>query len=227
MKDFRIGPLNELKEEFLQREGILSPFTLKLSWESVPQGFLPVVLIRNYRSNIAVIAHSPEQLEDLTSLYDERRRTIYLVRIVALLPIAGEEFIEYVSSQGLVDEETLKEARRQESENLKKLQNMLFSGEPRGGGLSNEEALSRVVPEEFKSDNPWSTYAMRIFFLGADISNWKWRAEDEVERRKQRACFTALLGTFSLPHEDKEAVAGWMLSAMLTEVPEYLPSKKK
>ena len=39
-------------------------------------------------------------------------------------------------------------------------------------------------------------------------------------------CFQGVLGTFGLRHEDKEAVAGWMLSEMLAEVPEYIPGKK-
>jgi hypothetical protein len=39
------------------------------------------------------------------------------------------------------------------------------------------------------------------------------------QKNKQFSCFRGLLGSFCLPHEGKEAVAGWMLSEMLTEVP--------
>lgn len=103
----------------------------------------------------------------------------------------------------------------------------LFSGEAGFlGGLSNERELAKACPAEFQQDNPWSDYAMNLFFSGGNIANWKWKSGDDVERRRQLACFKALLGTFDLRHEDKEAVAGWMLSEMLTEVPKYVPGKK-
>ena len=103
----------------------------------------------------------------------------------------------------------------------------LFSGKPGFlGGLSNEDELAEVCPEEFKKDNPWSDYASRMFFGGANISNWKWATDDETIRKTQKACLSGLLGTFGLDHQDKEAVAGWMLSKMLTKVPEYLEPKK-
>lgn len=104
---------------------------------------------------------------------------------------------------------------------------VLFAGKPQlFGGLSNECELAEACPAEFKRGNPWSSYARRVFFGGANIANWKWKSSDEAERRHQKACFQALLGTFDLKHQDKEAVAGWMLSEMLTEVPEYVPGKK-
>jgi hypothetical protein len=95
----------------------------------------------------------------------------------------------------------------------------LFSGKP-GLGLSNERELAKICPKEFWEDSPWSAYAMKLFYNGGDIGNWKWKTGDESRQDKQFACFQALLGTFRLSHEDKEAVAGWMLSEMLTEVPE-------
>ena len=103
----------------------------------------------------------------------------------------------------------------------------LFSGKPGFlGGLSNEEELAEICPEEFKKDNPWSDYTSRIFFGGANTSNWKWATDNQDIRKAQVACFKGLLGGFALDQEDKEAVAGWMLSKMLTEVPEYLEPKK-
>lgn len=103
----------------------------------------------------------------------------------------------------------------------------LFAGERQlFGGLSNECELAKLCPPEFKRGNPWSSYASRVFFGGADIANWKWKSTDEAERRHQGGMLHSLLGTFGLKHEEKEAVAGWMLSEMLTEVPEYIPGKK-
>jgi len=98
----------------------------------------------------------------------------------------------------------------------------LFSGNAELlGGLSNEAELARNCPAEFKQDNPWSDYAMQLFFRGGKLTNWKWRNTDQGHQRHQLACFRGLISTFGLKHEDKEAVAGWMLSVMLTEVPEY------
>jgi hypothetical protein len=105
---------------------------------------------------------------------------------------------------------------------------MLFTGEPeRLGGLSNEAELVDACPSEFRRDNPWSDYASDIFFKGAKIANWKWKSDDPTERRRQMACFNGLLGTFGIGHNEKESVAGWMLSEMLAEVPEYVPPDKK
>ena len=103
----------------------------------------------------------------------------------------------------------------------------LFAGQPWPlGGLSNERELAKTCPPKFKNGNAWSSYASRVFFGGANIANWKWKSDDEAVRRHQKGCFHGLLGTFDLKHEDKEAVAGWMLSEMLTEVPEYVLGKK-
>ena len=103
----------------------------------------------------------------------------------------------------------------------------LFAGQPEPfGGLSNERDLAKACPPEFKKDNAWSSYASRVFFNGANIANWKWKSTDEAVRRHQKGCFHGLLGTFDLSHQDKEAVAGWMLSEMLTETPKYVPGKK-
>ena len=105
----------------------------------------------------------------------------------------------------------------------------LFAGEPGVfGGLSNEDELVKICPDEFiDRHNKWSEYCSKIFFSGADISNWKWKVEHKTEQLNQLRCFRALLGSFAIKHEHKEAVAGWMLSEMLTEVPEYLKGKEK
>ncbi len=99
----------------------------------------------------------------------------------------------------------------------------LFSGTPIAfGGLSNEKELAEICPDEFKKNNPWSTLAMNLFFEGGKIGHWKFKSSDRATCGRQLSCFSALLGTFDIPHEDKEAVAGWMLSEMLQELPEYI-----
>lgn len=100
----------------------------------------------------------------------------------------------------------------------------LFSGKPSPfGGLSNERELVKICPEDFKNNwtsNKWCNYASKLFFSGGSIKNWKWKTIDTADREIQLRCFYGLLGTFGIPHESKEAVAGWMLSEMLEELPE-------
>jgi hypothetical protein len=103
---------------------------------------------------------------------------------------------------------------------------LLFSGYPEPlGGLSNEKELAKICPDDFQKNNPWSEYASKLFFMGGNIKYWKWKSEDAMVKGRQLACFRGLLGTFGLPHEHKQAVAGWMLSEMLQEVPEYISTK--
>ncbi len=102
-------------------------------------------------------------------------------------------------------------------------QEILFAGKPEiFGGLTNEDELAKKCPEYFQQYNPWSEYAMKLFYNGGNIKNWKWKSDDDKVKGRQFACFSGLLGTFGIRHEDKEAIAGWMLSEMLQEVPEYI-----
>lgn len=102
---------------------------------------------------------------------------------------------------------------------------LIFAGKAQAfGGLSNERELVSLCPEEFKRRNPWSDYVSKIFFGGANISNWNWKSQDLEKQARQLSCFGCLLGGWGLRHEDKEAIAGWMLSEMLTETPEYIAS---
>jgi len=109
------------------------------------------------------------------------------------------------------------------------MNNMLFKGGPSiFGGLSNEMELQKECPEEFKKhwySNKWCKAASKLFFNGGSISHWVWKTTDENIINHQLECFKALLTGFELSHEDKEAIAGWMLSEMLTEVPKHVPSK--
>lgn len=88
------------------------------------------------------------------------------------------------------------------------------------GGLSNEGELAKVCPEEFRRNNPWSDYVSSLFRTGnADMAGWKWKSDNQAERRRQMEYFLSLIDTFDLKREDKEAVTCWMLSEMLVEVP--------
>jgi len=108
------------------------------------------------------------------------------------------------------------------------MENKLFSGKPEiGGGLSNEQELVKICPKNFKKEwhhNKWCDAAMTIFFSGGKIGHWKWRSQDEEEKKHQLLCFRSLISGWGLPHEDKTAVAGWMLSEMLIEIPTHIPA---
>lgn len=96
----------------------------------------------------------------------------------------------------------------------------LFSGTALGfGGLSNEKELVAACPQEFKKTNAWSYAAMMYLCGEVNASAWTLKSPDDAERQRQRHCFRGLLSGFDLSHEDKAAVAGWMLSEMLSEVP--------
>lgn len=97
---------------------------------------------------------------------------------------------------------------------------VLFAGvcEPIGG-LSNEDELVQKCPDVFREPNVWITVVRQLFYTDANISRWKWKSENLLERSCQLNCLKGLLSSFGLQHEDKEAIACWMLSEMLAEVP--------
>lgn len=82
----------------------------------------------------------------------------------------------------------------------------------------NETMLLDACPHAFKKSNRWSDYASMLFFTG-DTSNWKWKTVNEETKNLQLRHLYGILNTIILSHEDKMAIAGWMLSEMLTEVP--------
>lgn len=96
---YYINPTKESKEQFLKREGIMVPFNPKLSWDSVPKGFLPVVLVNNGHCTAAAIAYSADVLAECTSLNDPRPRQIFLVKIEKLVKVSDEDFAEYAKKQ--------------------------------------------------------------------------------------------------------------------------------
>lgn len=90
---------------------------------------------------------------------------------------------------------------------------LLCSGTPGGfGGLSNEQELAQQCPQEFKKGNRWTQIVEISFVAGTKKTPLKFKTDDQALRVKQWECFKALLGTFDLSHQDKVAVAGWMLS---------------
>lgn len=97
----------------------------------------------------------------------------------------------------------------------------LFAGScmPRGG-LSNARELGELCPAEFRGDNPWTKAATEFFHLRLKPSNWHWASKDSKECLIRLSCFLGIFASTSLVYDDKMAVAGWMLSEMLAEVPQ-------
>ena len=108
---------------------------------------------------------------------------------------------------------------------------ILFEGKGQPlGGITNEQELVKKCPKEFRDDyhnNQWCEAAQLIFFKGGQIKHWKWKSKDPKEISKQMECFKGVISGWGLQHEDKTAVAGWMLSEMLEEVPVHIPVEKK
>jgi hypothetical protein len=105
---------------------------------------------------------------------------------------------------------------------------VLFAGQPsETEGLSNEDVLVALCPEQFKVENEWSIYAMMLYFQGGQITQWSWKSNDLATKQHQLACFKSVLQTFGLRHIEREAIAGWMLSEMLTVCPEYEPIRRE
>src|SRR3989344_6016502 len=97
----------------------------------------------------------------------------------------------------------------------------LFAGESLPlGGLSNENDLAEICPQEFKSTgNRWSGFARLISRGGINAAgnywNWRWKSTSLNEREYQLRLLLNLLDTtFVLNFENRVAIAGWMLSEM-------------
>lgn len=95
----------------------------------------------------------------------------------------------------------------------------LFAGEVLvSGGLSNEDELAILCPNEFLRENDWSICAKKLHYRGGFTSWWKWKFSNKGRIKRQYACFDGILSSKLDPYR-KFAVAGWMLSEMLESIP--------
>ena len=99
---FYVNPLTESKEDFLKREGMVAPSSPKITWDSVPKGYLPVVLLNNGFFTAAGIAYCESELDAFTRLDDQRPRQIFIVKVEKLIPVADSSFKEYAEQNGLI-----------------------------------------------------------------------------------------------------------------------------
>ena len=99
---YYINPPGESKESFLDREGVAVPNIPRITWDSVPKGFLPVVIVNNGRFMAAGIAYDKRELDEFTDLEDLRPREIFMVKIEKLLGVTNPSFANYVKEHGLI-----------------------------------------------------------------------------------------------------------------------------
>jgi hypothetical protein len=81
---YYVNPVNESKEDYLERIGIQVD---KLSWEDIPSGCLPVVLINNGMFTAAGVAYDRREYEEFTNPRDVRQKKLYIVEIGELLKV--------------------------------------------------------------------------------------------------------------------------------------------
>src|SRR3989344_2573762 len=92
---YYVNPQGESKASFLKREGIPIANSPKITWKSVPKGYLPVALVSNGAFNAAGIAFCESELDAFTRLDDPRPRQIFMVPVKKLVEASNEEFREY------------------------------------------------------------------------------------------------------------------------------------
>jgi len=95
---FYVNPENETKEEFLEREGLIVTPGFSMQWDDIPQGHLPVILVRNPTFTAAGIAFCKDKFKVMTNSYDKRLRTIYFVPIEKLVEVGGAGFADMVEN---------------------------------------------------------------------------------------------------------------------------------
>lgn len=96
---YYVNPGNCSKEAFLISHGIEVP-SKTLDWDAVPNGCLPVVLVKNSFFTAAGIAYSPDELAAFTDPADRRPRTIFIVGVEDLLEVGGDDFRLWAERNG-------------------------------------------------------------------------------------------------------------------------------
>lgn len=95
------------------------------------------------------------------------------------------------------------------------------------GGVPNLDELRSACPSEFKASNTcWSQAANAIFYTGWTDERQEramelFIAEEAETMRGQVDYFNTVLGCYELPHNDKSAICGWLLSLMFRECPAW------
>lgn len=92
------------------------------------------------------------------------------------------------------------------------------------GGIPNYDEALKACPAEFYFQNLWSDAAMHLFRHGMTEGDGKkmiLKTDDIEVAKAQFAYFEAWKSSYQASHEVKRAVCGWLLSLMLTAVPDF------
>lgn len=112
--------------------------------------------------------------------------------------------------------------------------NQLFAQMPGTTGAPSIDELFKQCPAQFKrTDNPWKAFATKMRRGGGHVNGTGWnpKSKDPALVERQIA-WVLVLGAYGktdrtpLGELRHDAIAGWMLSEMLAEVPEYVPVTK-
>jgi hypothetical protein len=85
--------------------------------------------------------------------------------------------------------------------------------------------LVDVCPAEFRRDNKWSNFAVKLFVTmraddrASDHRQWEWQLDPGPELERRFARFREVCRNVNLPPDEHKAVAGWMLHELLFDVP--------
>ena len=71
-------------------------------------------------------------------------------------------------------------------------------------------------------NNQWLRYIKDVFLRDFNTSGWKWKSENKEVQKMQLNFFSIIFMASRLPLERRVAIAGWMLSEMLKEVPKSI-----
>lgn len=89
-----VNPEGETKEDWLAKHGKILLGVPK--WDDVEEGKLPVCLLDNGPFTAAGVADSPSELDAFSRPDDPRPKTWFMVSIVDLETVCGEELTEEV-----------------------------------------------------------------------------------------------------------------------------------
>ncbi len=88
------------------------------------------------------------------------------------------------------------------------------------GTIRDPDVLVGACPQVFQEGNRWVECAKRLEpKVDMDVCDWIWKDEDPQIRGTQLQVLLAIQWS-DLKKEDRHAIAGWVLSEMLQEVPQ-------
>jgi hypothetical protein len=81
-----------------------------------------------------------------------------------------------------------------------------------------------LSPHDFWEVNAWSEYVTKFIDHNGDaVVYWHWKSDNPAVRRIQRNFFLHIL-SLKIPKDDKVFAGAWILSTILSEVPNHISS---